>query len=53
LHNPVEICDTVNKPQNKTLVRNNWQMCLLMFSLITSRLVSASTCGHLQVISVT
>jgi hypothetical protein len=23
LHNPVEICDTVNKPQNKTLVRNN------------------------------
>jgi hypothetical protein len=41
------------EPQNKTLVCNNWQMCLLVFSLITSRHVSASTCGHLQVISVT
>jgi hypothetical protein len=25
------------KPQDKTLVRNNWQMCLLAFSSITSR----------------
>jgi hypothetical protein len=43
----------VIKPQDKTLVHNNWQMRPLVFSLITSRHVSASTCGHPQVISVT
>jgi hypothetical protein len=40
------------KPQEKTLVLNNWQIRLLVFSSITSRHVSAYTCGHLQVISV-
>jgi hypothetical protein len=43
----------VIKPQDKALVRNNWQMRLIEFSSITSRHVSASTCGHLQVISMT